>query len=172
MNKIEEYKREKDGLDILQDIPRYATEGWETITDGDKERLKWAGVFFRRQTPGRFMMRLRIPIVAAVSRVATVHYAEIVASIASKSAGPGTRANIDEFTETTARAIETVGEDTASNVAATASQRRLAGNADLRPRADITGAIRRARHNRVRAGLLLDADDDRRLAASRSFAAL
>jgi acetaldehyde dehydrogenase len=50
-----------------------------------------------------------IPIVAAVSRVVKVHYAEIVASIASKSAGPGTRANIDEFTETTARAIETVG---------------------------------------------------------------
>ena len=50
-----------------------------------------------------------IPIVAAVSRVAPVHYAEIVASIASKSAGPGTRANIDEFTETTSRAIETVG---------------------------------------------------------------
>jgi acetaldehyde dehydrogenase len=50
-----------------------------------------------------------IPIVAAVSQVATVHYAEIVASIASKSAGPGTRANIDEFTETTARGIEMVG---------------------------------------------------------------
>jgi acetaldehyde dehydrogenase len=50
-----------------------------------------------------------IPMVAAVSRVARVHYAEIVASIASKSAGPGTRANIDEFTETTSRAIETVG---------------------------------------------------------------
>jgi len=50
-----------------------------------------------------------IPIVAAVSRVTQVCYAEIVASIASKSAGPGTRANIDEFTETTARAIETVG---------------------------------------------------------------
>lgn len=50
-----------------------------------------------------------IPMVAAVSRVATVHYAEIVASIASKSAGPGTRANIDEFTETTSKAIETVG---------------------------------------------------------------
>ncbi len=50
-----------------------------------------------------------IPIVAAVSRVAPVPYAEIVASIASKSAGPGTRANIDEFTETTAHAIETVG---------------------------------------------------------------
>ena len=50
-----------------------------------------------------------IPIVAAVSSVAPVAYAEIVASIASRSAGPGTRANIDEFTETTAHAIETVG---------------------------------------------------------------
>jgi acetaldehyde dehydrogenase len=50
-----------------------------------------------------------IPMVAAVSRVAPVPYAEIVASIASLSAGPGTRANIDEFTETTARAIESVG---------------------------------------------------------------
>ncbi|MBR0751243.1 acetaldehyde dehydrogenase (acetylating) [Bradyrhizobium jicamae] len=50
-----------------------------------------------------------IPIVAAVSRVAKVHYAEIVASISSKSAGPGTRANIDEFTETTRAAIEKLG---------------------------------------------------------------
>src|SRR5579871_6418888 len=50
-----------------------------------------------------------IPIVAAVSQVARVHYGEIVASIASESAGPGTRANIDEFTQTTARAIESVG---------------------------------------------------------------
>jgi acetaldehyde dehydrogenase len=50
-----------------------------------------------------------IPMVAAVSRVAKVHYGEIVASISSKSAGPGTRANIDEFTETTSRAIEIVG---------------------------------------------------------------
>jgi acetaldehyde dehydrogenase len=50
-----------------------------------------------------------IPMVAAVSRIARVHYAEIVASISSRSAGPGTRANIDEFTETTSRAIESVG---------------------------------------------------------------
>jgi acetaldehyde dehydrogenase len=50
-----------------------------------------------------------IPIVAAVSRVAEVTYAEIVASISSRSAGPGTRANIDEFTETTSRAICEVG---------------------------------------------------------------
>ena len=50
-----------------------------------------------------------IPVVKAISQVTAVPYAEIVASIASKSAGPGTRANIDEFTETTARAIEEVG---------------------------------------------------------------
>jgi acetaldehyde dehydrogenase len=50
-----------------------------------------------------------IPMVAAVSRVVPVPYAEIVASVASKSAGPGTRANIDEFTETTAHAVEKIG---------------------------------------------------------------
>jgi acetaldehyde dehydrogenase len=50
-----------------------------------------------------------VPIVAAVSAVTPVAYGEIVASIASKSAGPGTRANIDEFTETTSAAIESVG---------------------------------------------------------------
>lgn len=50
-----------------------------------------------------------IPMVAAVGQVANVHYAEIVSSISSKSAGPGTRANIDEFTETTSKAIEAVG---------------------------------------------------------------
>jgi acetaldehyde dehydrogenase len=50
-----------------------------------------------------------IPVVAAAARIAPVRYAEIVASISSRSAGPGTRANIDEFTETTSRAIERVG---------------------------------------------------------------
>ncbi|MEV0184635.1 acetaldehyde dehydrogenase (acetylating) [Streptomyces sp. NPDC050625] len=50
-----------------------------------------------------------IPVVAAISRVVPVEYAEIVASISSRSAGPGTRANIDEFTETTSGAIEKVG---------------------------------------------------------------
>jgi acetaldehyde dehydrogenase len=50
-----------------------------------------------------------IPIVHAVSRVVAVEYAEIIASVASPSAGPGTRANIDEFTRTTARGVETIG---------------------------------------------------------------
>lgn len=50
-----------------------------------------------------------IPMVHAVSRVVDVDYAEIVATVASKSAGPGTRQNIDEFTRTTARAVEQIG---------------------------------------------------------------
>jgi acetaldehyde dehydrogenase len=50
-----------------------------------------------------------IPMVAAISQLLNVPYAEIIASISSKSAGPGTRANIDEFTQTTSRAIEQVG---------------------------------------------------------------
>ncbi|CAM2845002.1 acetaldehyde dehydrogenase (acetylating) [Paenibacillus sediminis] len=50
-----------------------------------------------------------IPIVHAINKVCSVNYAEIVATISSKSAGPGTRANIDEFTETTARGIEMIG---------------------------------------------------------------
>jgi acetaldehyde dehydrogenase len=50
-----------------------------------------------------------VPVVAAISAVAPVSYAEIVATIASRAAGPGTRANIDEFTETTADALRTVG---------------------------------------------------------------
>ena len=61
LNKIERFKREKDGLDVEADIQRFASDGWESIGDADRERLKWLGVFFRRQTPGRFMMRIRMP---------------------------------------------------------------------------------------------------------------
>jgi acetaldehyde dehydrogenase len=50
-----------------------------------------------------------VPIVAAVSRAAAVPYAEMVSTVASRSAGPGTRQNIDEFTRTTARALEEIG---------------------------------------------------------------
>ncbi len=50
-----------------------------------------------------------VPIVAAISRVGAISYAEIVSTISSRSAGPGTRQNIDEFTVATARALETVG---------------------------------------------------------------
>jgi acetaldehyde/propanal dehydrogenase len=50
-----------------------------------------------------------IPMVSAVSRIQPVAYGEIIATVASKSAGPGTRKNIDEFTQTTARGVEQVG---------------------------------------------------------------
>lgn len=61
-NPIERYKAEKDGLDILDEIEELAAGhgGWETMEPGDRERLKWIGTFFRKPTPGRFMMRIRI----------------------------------------------------------------------------------------------------------------
>jgi ferredoxin-nitrite reductase len=60
MNKFEQMKAEKDGLDIIKEIPGFAQQGWEAIAEADLERLKWAGVFFRKHTPGFFMMRVRI----------------------------------------------------------------------------------------------------------------
>jgi nitrite reductase (NADH) large subunit len=60
-NKIESMKEEKDGLDSLPDIERYARSGtWEEMTEDDKARFKWHGLFFRKQTPGNFMLRLRM----------------------------------------------------------------------------------------------------------------
>jgi ferredoxin-nitrite reductase len=61
MNKIEARKHSRDGLDVEADLARFAREGWRTIADDDKERLKWIGVFHRRPTPGHFMMRIRMP---------------------------------------------------------------------------------------------------------------
>jgi ferredoxin-nitrite reductase len=60
-NKIEEIKSAKHPLDLYPDILRYARQGWQAITEDDKERLKWFGVFFRKPTPGHFMMRVRMP---------------------------------------------------------------------------------------------------------------
>jgi ferredoxin-nitrite reductase len=72
VNKIEALKAEKDGLDVTEDLIRFAREGWKTIADDDKERLKWVGVFQRRPTPGHFMMRIRTPngiVTAAQARL-------------------------------------------------------------------------------------------------------
>lgn len=60
MNKIEQLKAEKDGLEIVKKIPEFAHQGWEAISEGDLERLKWSGLFFRKHTPGFFMMWVRI----------------------------------------------------------------------------------------------------------------
>ena len=63
MNRFETFKAEKDGLDVLPDLLRYAAEGTpiEDIPEDDLDRMKWFGVFHRKQTPGYFMMRLRTP---------------------------------------------------------------------------------------------------------------
>ncbi len=61
MNKIEEFKQERDGLDIRDAIETYARTGWESISEGDVQRLKWYGLFVRNPTPGIFMIRVRIP---------------------------------------------------------------------------------------------------------------
>ncbi|HYM13629.1 MAG TPA: hypothetical protein VEU62_23010 [Bryobacterales bacterium] len=63
INAVESYKASKggDGLRIREDLPRLARQGYEALTLGEKELLKWVGVFFRRPTPGQFMMRLRMP---------------------------------------------------------------------------------------------------------------
>ena len=61
-NPVEKVKAEKDGLDILEEIEELAANhgGWETLDPGDRDRLKWIGAFFRKPTPGQFMMRIRV----------------------------------------------------------------------------------------------------------------
>jgi len=62
LNKIEKAKAEKDGLAIKNELEHFAAIGWENVDKTDLElRLKWFGIFFRPVTPGRFMLRLRIP---------------------------------------------------------------------------------------------------------------
>src|SRR5437870_9316043 len=61
MNPIEALKQERDGLDVREAIARYAQTGWESISEGDIQRLKWYGLFLRNPTPGFFMIRVRIP---------------------------------------------------------------------------------------------------------------
>src|SRR5712692_10536604 len=62
-NAIEAIKAAKDGdgLRIREDLPRFVRDGWESLSRADKDLLKWVGVFFRKPTPGQFMMRLRMP---------------------------------------------------------------------------------------------------------------
>lgn len=61
-NKFEKFKAEKDGLKIKEDLEHFAQIGWEAVDKTDLEhRLKWVGIFYRPVTPGKFMMRLRIP---------------------------------------------------------------------------------------------------------------
>lgn len=62
LNKFEKIKAEKDGLKVKEELDYFAQIGWEAINETDRDyRLKWLGVFFRPVTPGKFMMRMRIP---------------------------------------------------------------------------------------------------------------
>jgi len=62
LNKFEKFKAEKDGLAVKAQLNQFAQLGWEAIDATDREhRLKWLGVFFRPVTPGKFMLRMRIP---------------------------------------------------------------------------------------------------------------
>ncbi len=62
LNKFEKFKAEKDGLAVRAQLGHFAQLGWEAMDETDREhRLKWLGVFFRPVTPGKFMLRMRIP---------------------------------------------------------------------------------------------------------------
>jgi ferredoxin-nitrite reductase len=62
VNKFEKFKAEKDGLAVKAELEEFASIGWEAMDETDREhRLKWVGVFFRPVTPGKFMMRMRLP---------------------------------------------------------------------------------------------------------------
>ena len=62
LNKFEKLKAEKDGLLVRQDLDHFAKIGWESVDETDlTHRLKWLGIFFRPVTPGKFMLRLRLP---------------------------------------------------------------------------------------------------------------
>ncbi|NJK50589.1 ferredoxin--nitrite reductase [Candidatus Gracilibacteria bacterium] len=61
-NKFEKFKAEKDGLIVKDELEQFAQIGWEAMDKTDLEhRLKWVGIFYRPVTPGKFMMRMRIP---------------------------------------------------------------------------------------------------------------
>lgn len=79
-NPIEQLKAEKDGLDVGLEIPQFAESGWKSIPVGDRDhRLKWWGVFFRKRTPGYFMIRIRI-----TNGIATASQLRAIGSIANK----------------------------------------------------------------------------------------
>ncbi len=83
LHPAEALKREKNGLEVIDDIPHYVRNGWESIPPEKRDRLKWVGVFYRRQTPGAFMMRLRMS-----SGLSNADQFRTIASI-SDAHGPG-----------------------------------------------------------------------------------
>ena len=63
LNKFEKFKAEKDGLAVKDELAKFAELGWEAVDKTDLEhRLKWLGIFYRPVTPGKFMLRMAVPI--------------------------------------------------------------------------------------------------------------
>lgn len=94
MNRFEALKQERDGLEIVGDIPRFAADGFASIPEDDLERLKWAGIFHRKPTRPYFMMRIRFPSgVASTAQVRAV--AGIVAQFGRSVADLTTRQQIE-----------------------------------------------------------------------------
>ncbi|MBW4450097.1 MAG: ferredoxin--nitrite reductase [Spirirestis rafaelensis WJT71-NPBG6] len=95
LNKFEKLKAEKDGLAVKAEIEKFASLGWEAMDETDRDhRLKWLGVFFRPVTPGKFMMRLRMP-----SGILTSHQMRVLAEVVQRYGEDGyaditTRQNI------------------------------------------------------------------------------
>jgi ferredoxin-nitrite reductase len=90
VNRIEALKAVRDGLEVSEDLVRFAREGWKTIGDDDKERLKWVGVFQRKPTPGHFMMRIRMP-----NGVVSAAQARLLGDITNEAAAGAGRAIAD-----------------------------------------------------------------------------
>ncbi|OKH24300.1 ferredoxin--nitrite reductase [Chroogloeocystis siderophila] len=95
LNKFEKFKAEKDGLAVKGELEHFAAIGWEAMDETDRDhRLKWLGVFFRPVTPGKFMMRMRIP-----NGVITSHQLRVLGEIVQRYGDDGnaditTRQNI------------------------------------------------------------------------------
>lgn len=95
LNKFEKLKAEKDGLAVKAQIEEYASIGWEAMDENDREhRLKWLGVFFRPVTPGKFMVRMRLP-----NGILTSHQMRVLGEVVQRCGDDGnaditTRQNI------------------------------------------------------------------------------
>ena len=80
LNQVEKNKAAKDGLEIGKDIDKFAEMGWEQMDKTDLElRLKWYGMFWRPKTPGKFMLRLRIP-----NGIINAEQLKVIASIVAR----------------------------------------------------------------------------------------
>lgn len=95
LNKFEKFKAEKDGLAVKDELEHFAAIGWEAMDETDRDhRLKWLGVFFRPVTPGKFMMRMRIP-----NGIITSHQLRVLGEVVQRYGDDGnaditTRQNI------------------------------------------------------------------------------